>query len=294
VQSYGPLGTQASAVLSNTRVRDNGDPVDMLVESLYQRVVGYLVGDFWQPESQQFERMPIGTTFFVERDLGPGLGSRPYAVTCRHVIEQFRHHVAADTCRGVFLRVNGKSGLAQDVPMRVEDWVLSGNTDLAIAKLNLTLDTPFWCYPIERPQPFGLFEGRGVFFVGMFAESPGIISVQPVVRSGTIARVSASVSVTPNPHSGEEQRISAHLVEAWSWGGESGSPVFAYDDRDKSPKMGFNPGYGVGFELRPALLGVLYGHYRVNLPADMDANSGISIVIPKGAINELLMAPQFV
>jgi hypothetical protein len=172
--------------------------------------------------------------------------------------------------------------------MRREDWVLSDKTDIAVIPSNLPPEIPFWGYPTDRHAPFGLMEGRGVFFVGMFAESPGVISVQPIVRSGIIARVSAEACIEWDSPS-DTRRISAHLVEAWSWGGESGSPVFAYDDSDHSRKMLFNPGYGPGFELRPGLLGVLYGHFPVSLASYPDANSGISIVIPIGGVNELLL-----
>jgi hypothetical protein len=263
-----------------------GDPVDVLIEGLYRQLVGYVMVDIRHDENSPLERVPIGTFFFVSREVGGSWGAIHYAVTCRHVVENLDKHGQQS-----FLRFNDQSGVPRDLLIRAQDWELSARSDIAVAIANFPIRS--WAYPTERIAPFGLFDGQQVFTIGMFASNSGLVNVQPIVRTGTIAHLNATV---PMPLVGGDLSIEAHLIEAWTWGGMSGSPVFVYDERDKSPKMAFDPGYGPGFEMRPALLGVLCGSYPINVEVDgkcVDVNSGIGIVAPFSEINKLLNLDRF-
>ena len=129
--------------------------------------------------------------------------------------------------------------------------------------------------------------------------------MEALVRSGTVAREKARAVITTDISIGETKEVDAFLIEARSWGGESGSPVFAY-----------TPSYSVGgrsFEqmlnedeiyrsiqtmpvemhFHPTLAGVLHGHFTIE-HGGSNQNSGIGIVIPLKAVDEVLKKPFLV
>ncbi len=313
---------QACAV-SYRRLRAIGEPLDMLVDNLYERNVGYVVVEV------KGERQPVGTVFFVGLDLVSTLQTEmltnanldpkqlyavhpTYAVTCRHVIE------AALNAGRTFLRLNKTDGGADDIVSVSSDWVHSERTDISISRLSLPRGFDYWPYPLSARDSTerDLIPGCGVFFVGMFRQLPGSGVVQALVRSGTIARPHVAVPIEIKP--GIEQSVEAHLVEARSWGGESGSPVFVYDEyqrtEDSDPisrSTWISPGFERRYfgdirkprmirasEVHPELLGLLYGHFEI--PTDVTrgekriggvaVNSGIAVVIPVSEIIKTLMS----
>jgi hypothetical protein len=101
-----------------------------------------------------------------------------------------------------------------------------------------------------------------------------------------------------------------------SWGGESGSPVFVYDEhvRVSNPGALYETSGGlyeiqslqrndvVASEVSPWLLGVLYGDFGMPVEVKqngtqiggVDVNAGISVVIPSDDLRTLLMHPALV
>jgi hypothetical protein len=293
--------TACSISCKATRIRAVGDPTDMLVDAQYQKNVGYLVAEFWDDQFQRYDAEPVGTVFFVEQTLGDGFGCVHYAVTCRHVLEGISHN---STCRDIFLRINNLHGLAEDIPLRLADWVLSTHTDVAVARINLPPKFPFWACSMERSLDFSLLPGHGVFFVGLFSSLPGFKSVQAIVRSGTIARLSTRVPIKLNAL----VEVDAHLVELRSWGGESGSPVFVYDEHVRIPYIGDSTSASLrrndlrASDVMPSLLGILHGHFEIPAAVKREdveigglaVNSGIGVVIPASEIKMTLMDERLV
>jgi Trypsin-like peptidase domain len=219
------VARQASAISSKLAdFRASNDSEDMMISTMYDGLVGYIVQEQWDSESQDSSRFPIGTFFFVEHSVGPGAGCAQYIVTCRHVIEGF---IRESSPKRMFIRMNsGAHGFAEDFPIGEGDWVFGGDVDVAVVRWAIPPQRQFWAYPVERSQPFGLYPGQNTFFIGMFSGEPGFVSVQPVVRTGNIARVLSEVPLRFKEDPEESVSCAVHLVEMHSWGGESGSPVF--------------------------------------------------------------------
>src|ERR1700678_3317408 len=93
---------------------------------------------------------------------------------------------------------------------------------------------------MRRPVP-----GDQVFLVGLFIEHPGADSrIQPLIRTGSVANEDATVDVQRDLSVEEWVSTNAYLIESRSWGGESGSPVFAYHENLKVE--GTHPGFWHG------------------------------------------------
>ena len=88
------------------------DPINMLVDGLYQKNVGYFVGEF-EDESGQLMRYSMGTVFFVVESLYPVPEFVEYAITCRHLLEKATGYPGF--CN-LFIRVNGRDGEASRHP----------------------------------------------------------------------------------------------------------------------------------------------------------------------------------
>jgi hypothetical protein len=296
-------------------IRVVGEPLDMLVEEFYRENVGYLVAQVWDEDRNDWMSRPEGTVFFIQLST-PGLfGFIYYAVTCRHVIEGIRDG-GSGYRKTVFIRVNDLKGEAQDVPFMVDDWILGKETDVAVIRIHFGPSLVWWAYPMYNGGAEKLKPGHDVFFVGLFAPLPGDGSVQAIVRSGKVARPSTKVSVTLNPYSGESVIVDAYVVEANSWGGESGSPVFVYEQKyvPAEPPLqtiADNPEIWAREErnrekivgrVEPKLLGLLHGHFLIKRTVmrgqteigGVDVNSGIAVVIPAEGIRATLMDERLV
>jgi hypothetical protein len=283
----------------------------MIVDELYRDNVGYVMADRWDADTQKMVRSPLGTAFFVGVGLGERLrlGTVVYAVTCKHVVLPGPNE---DSPQALFVRVNRRDGTLADIPCNQEQWTLNAETDVAVAHLRLGPDLKTWHYPISEHVRSGepkIKTGHDVFFVGMFAPVPGVDSVEALVRFGAVARHSARVGIRAYPGT-DVIEVDAHLVQGMAWGGESGSPVFAYEqehklsgrelDRSLSVALtGFPIGdSAVEFEIEPRLIGMLHGHYPIDeIPIGnftLEVNSGIAIVIPFGKIMATLMDEKLV
>jgi len=304
LRSYGPRATVPSRgipwTISHVRAKPPGfEPnhpehvscIEMRIGRLYHRFVGYLMELVWDPATSTYFSDPVGTVFFVEYGLDDGRGVVRYAITCRHVIEG----LIRNNCDHGFLRVNDPHGQGLDFPTNPREWVLSERADVAAIRFDLPAEETYWAYPIER-TPEGIMDAQTVFFIGMFALVPGATSVQAIVRTGTIARHSSSIPLCFQADPKESIESIVHLIEMRSWGGESGSPVFVYDERSPEDQYYTDPGYLGRHQARPHLLGMLHGQLEVEKTVSQGgqpigtsrANSWIGVVIPIGDIQTLL------
>lgn len=80
-----------------------------------------------------------------------------------------------------------------------------------------------------------------------------------------------------------------HLIESFAWPGESGSPVYLYEETHKA----LPPEGRIGPETRPTLIGLLHGHMPIEYYGQM-VNSGIAVVVPIKNLYELLQDPGLI
>jgi len=277
------------------------EPNHMLVDGLYQKNIGYFVGEF-EDASEQLERHEMGTVFFVSESLYPLAGFVEYAVTCRHVLEKANSYSGF---RDSYIRVNGRDGKYLDIPSNLGDWVVSAETDVAVFRFNCPPDVKIFSHPASKHM-HEILPGHELFLIGMFSLMPDYESVQVLVRSGHVARPFVeNVPITLNPDKPEDVTlVTAHLIESLAWSGQSGSPVYIHDQYQLAlPPLIDDLGHPVvdrslhrskivATEVRPPLLGLLHG--SLNLPQSehggVEMNSGIAIVIPAEQIHSLIRA----
>lgn len=270
----------------------------MLIDEQFRKSVALLTVDIGSRRTAAgtgaLVGIPIGGDYWVN-----------YLVTALHVIHGSRKYGPLN------LRLNvrpehvapGALGFA-DIPIALEAWIEHPTTDVAIAQLpGFTEKVDCKVIPHEMiasneyvaTQKVGV--GDAVFFAGLFSQHPGQQRFQPIIRFGTISMMPHE-KITTQIIQGVNTQVDAYLVEARSWGGHSGSPMFIYYPPDREPGR-----LQVG-ATAPALLGIVSGHYRIpNEPEALrdsldstqgSANSGIAAVIPAQAILDLLNGDELV
>ena len=235
--------------------------------------------------------IPRGTAFFVSV---PSEVHNDivfiYVVTAKHVAKRLEG-------REFLVRANTAAGGSVFVPSgkQVVWWYHHTDESVDVAALA-------WAPPKEiehKHIPTSMFltdevirdkkigTGDEVFITGLFVHLAGSERNLPIVRMGNIAMMPGE----PVPTS--MGNIEAHLIEARSIGGLSGSPAFV---RETIPS-GIGPFY---------LLGLMHGHWdippeRMHDEATADAeetvgrvNMGIAIVVPAKKILEVLNQPRLV
>jgi hypothetical protein len=236
---------------------------------------------------------PRGTGFFVHDNDADGL----FLVTARHVVEQAR------ATGSLWVQAFRQGEL---VPVDVSDfdnWHVSDTTDVAVRPFRSEalgdhgfLSTTSFAMPEWLEQNW-VGPGDEVFFIGLFAALAKEERGRPIVRFGNISlRSGEPVPITNADCS--VSRVVAWLVEARSWGGQSGSPAFVWLQPMRYPGQFVVPAWsgdpGAGGVLDPKdqvhLLGMVVGHFDlkqdvtfasdVSARASVAANSGVAIVIP--------------
>jgi hypothetical protein len=276
----------------------------LIIDEQFRKCVAFLVLDGIDPVSKQPKRSPIGTGFFVGVPVGD-VGTDAFLVTARHVIE------GARPFGRLFVRLNkkGQPGFT-DFASSPDDWLVHPTTDVAVLPVNtIPQDAYEWLWlPQEMlagddylsgPEN-GVFEGDDIFFVGLFTPQAGTEHSHPIVRFGNVSltpREKVSIKLSPDP-AATRVPVDAYLVEARSWGGQSGSPAFMFYAPDRRPGT-----LTVGAP-RFALLGVTHGHFDIEQKvkligarggeAAVDLNAGIAVVIPAQKVIDQLMHKDLV
>jgi len=246
-----------------------------------------------------------GTGFFIsipDSRLGQN-GSFVYLVTNRHMVEpEEEHRKLRVTKRTIRLNLKkqgaGFNSLDGDIPLGVR-WFFPKDSSVDLAVLPMAPDFNIFDY---QAFPISLFatkdiveskviaEGDPVLFCGFFYQYPGQKKMQPIIRQGILAMMPDENLTTTL---GKPGRI--YLTEAHVFGGNSGSPMFVniLGLRNGALDVG-------GFSYR--LLGVVSGYYPETedlrleeartLSGRIEANSGISMVVPVDELKTLLDLPE--
>jgi hypothetical protein len=170
-----------------------------------------------------------GTAFLVAHQEG-GFWFN-YVVTARHVAEQ----VQPDN--GIVVRLNTPDGLAASIDIDTEiGWRFhpDDTVDLAVSHINLgkdEFDVVFYTLAdmVRRDSSqYRVRCGDPIAVVGLFRLHPGTQRNTPVVHSGNIALLpdaNEKIEIT-NRVTGQKKLVEAYLVEAQTFEGLSGAPVF--------------------------------------------------------------------
>lgn len=223
----------------------------------------------------------------------------PYVVTARHVIEAVQERTTEDK---VLLRLNTRDGGTEIISSDVSQWRFHPSEATAdVAVIQWAPDEKKFDYQTipasmlitdDIAKQHSIGPGDEVFFPGLFVNHYGKKRNLPIIRIGDIAAMAEEPVSTK-----DYGDIDAHLVEARSIGGLSGSPVFVHlvVGRGEQIVLGARPSF--------YLLGLMHGHYDSPL-TDKDANvddseqaervnMGIAIVVPSGKIRELIDQVDF-
>jgi hypothetical protein len=141
----------------------------------------------------------------------------------------------------------------------------------------------------EKSQKENIGAGDEVFIVGLFSYHSGSRKNLPIIRMGNIAMMSDANEPVQTSAFGN---MEAYLIEARSFGGMSGSPVFV----TKEIALG---------RTQIHLLGLIHGHWDISPEKIMDSasedagskpnvNLGIAIVAPAKKILETIYRAELV
>lgn len=249
----------------------------------------------YEPGVSRF--IPVGTAFFV----GVGVGRDrviKYIITARHVIENSRP-------RGpLYLRCVNNDGATKIFELPQEFWWSHPTADVAAARIAFPLeDYGISFLPLdylasrEYMQQNDIGIGDHLVISGLFAQYIGSTRDEPLLRFGRIALIPSEKIRVPAQGGSPEMQMDAILAEAAAWGGQSGSPAFVYCSIDRQ----LFAGNRLQLQLpRPALLGLIHGHYTISQPISgeeeyrVPLNAGIAILVPAEKIIELLNLPEVV
>jgi hypothetical protein len=271
---------------------------DMWVDDYVRQCVLFLGNK--DAKTERFH--PRATAFVVSIHEG-GLGFR-YVVTAEHAIAGF-------STKGwdIYVRSNLRDGGVREDNWAAAHWFFhpeSGSTDVAVAPIEFHPEEEYRQIVLRtdgstqsqggiaatsdliEEKRIGL--GDEVFIIGLFRSHYGRQRNIPIIRVGNLAMLKGEPVLTD--YCGYTE---AHLVEARSISGLSGSPVFVHVPM-------FHPRSGTITQF--FLLGLMHGHFDIkNLNEDTvvdDAeatkgiNSGIGVVIPVEKILETIDQPELV
>jgi hypothetical protein len=272
----------------------------MLVDEQFRQCVAFLLVDRYDQDTHALKKVPVATTFFVGMPVG-GSASAVYAVSARHVIDGTRSDGT------LYIRFNLKQGGFSDFPTDQDSWICHPSTDVAVIPLNASAEQADIKYisigmllSDDAVVNRRIGTGDEVFFVGLFSQFSGQERNQPILRFGNISLMPHEpIPAKLYPGTGHAPvLIDAYLVEARSWGGQSGSPAFVYYRPDRDPGMVHIGGPG------PELLGLVHGHHNIQEEVSFTGNvfgkgkvpinAGIAVVVPAQKIIDVLMQEDLV
>ncbi len=262
----------------------------------------------------------LGTAFIVvhrnELAVSDLSKSFLYIVTAKHVIDGLGRAECG-------IRINNKDGTASLLQAPHKWWTHPSDltADVAVVPFGPPPDAPFQfsAFPTEafateeNIEKAKIGVGDEVFITGLFAHNIGDKQNLPIVRMGNVALMAGE------PIPAHDYNMDAHLIEARSIGGLSGSPALVrqtvsvalsqnikFKDEevirelppDQWPKDAiFVTGVGPFF-----LLGLMHGHWdiaakqknEILLSADRKGavNLGIALVVPATKILETINHPE--
>ncbi len=254
-------------------------------------------------ENENGKLVPNGTAFFVgvKNASDPNISS-VYLVTAKHVL------CKPDTTKfldKVFVRLNKKEGGSEigAIPIKAEGKKRTvfthndPNVDIAVipffpdqAKYDFKFIPDDMIITREAYKELKIREGSEVFFTGLFSGHPGVERNYPIVRFGRVALVTdEKIEWEPG------KQMDLYLIEAGSYGGNSGSPVFFSLGSDREPGSII-----IGSPIYK-LAGVMQGTYldaheiKVIETKNVSyalSSMGIAAVVPGYKLHELLFSEE--
>jgi hypothetical protein len=237
-----------------------------------------------------------------------------YVITAKHVVHTNSNDLTSPLFTTLWIRVNNKSGGSS---MYALNLITSGQAQSIFFHSDPSVDiaviaiTPTDVDAVDiKSLPENMLTtaddfkslnigvGTDMFFTGMFTGFLGEKRSYPIVRFGKLAMIpDEKVNFSGPPAEG-------YLMEAFSFGGNSGSPVFFYPSPDNTPgaiRLGPRPikiaGVMRGFfgDFEPIQLvqtqTAVQDQPRPPIPVS-NGNSGIAFVVPARFISEILHSPE--
>lgn len=253
-------------------------------------------------KNEKGELIANGTGFFVgvKNTSNPDFSS-VYLVTAKHVLYKSNTTDFLDT---VFVRLNEKKGSSQIVVIPI---ITEGEKRNVFTHCDSSVDIaiiPFFpdqekfdfkFLPEDRITTKEAFkelkirEGSDVFFTGLFTPYPGAERNYPIVRFGRVALV------TDEKIEWQGELMDLYLVEAGSYGGNSGSPVFFYlgSDREPGSLMIGSP----ILKLAGVMKGTFLDAQEIKVVETKEvsiavSNMGIAAVVPGYKLHEILFSNE--
>jgi hypothetical protein len=272
-----------------------------------------VVAFVYVPSGDGGARQPAGTCFLVgvPSPANP-IRSWVYAVTNQHVLIDERTRTWFPN---IWLRLNTRAGGSEFVPIALQAFPFGKNlfpshepgVDLALIQIGpldpsrfdlMLLPTAIITTAADQTK---VSPGTDLFFSGMFSEYLGSTKMEPIVRFGRVAMLPQE---KVNFYGVTEDLM---LAEVFSFGGNSGSPVFYYEGMERengnaivfgAPTMklaGVMQGFFLGNE-HPIGSAAASGGAAVQTPQGaipvFPPNSGIAAVIPAQKILDILDYPE--
>ena len=258
---------------------------------------------FGSPDPSTDDKTIYGGTGFLVLHREEGC-TFPYLVTARHVAEQ------AQPGSKVFVRVNNKDDKTS-IPMELDEiyWAYHSDRTVDVAVTPAYLDPAEWdvaYYELaDRVQPSSSQNrvqwGDDICIVGLFHWHSGQERNVPIVHSGTIALLPESNEkvLIQNRTTKKKERVEVYLVEAQTFEGLSGAPVFqreAVGLRDFPEHNGGRAIVNTGAQLLGVYSGAWDGPPSEALAADRKWGAdrripaGMGLVVPAERIVETIMS----
>jgi hypothetical protein len=224
-----------------------------------------------------------------------------YLITAKHVISKPNSTEFFDK---VFLRLNKKEGGSAILALPI---VYDGNNKTVFCHSDPSVDIAVIpCLPDQNVFDFKFLpddmitttveykdlkirEGSEVFFTGLFSPYLGAEKNYPVVRFGRVALV------TDEKIPFGDKKRDLYLIEAGSYGGNSGAPVFFYLGADREP------GRLILGSTVLKLAGIMEGTFldakeikvvETKTISIAQSNMGIAAVVPSYKLHEILFSNE--
>ena len=253
-------------------------------------------------KNEKGELIANGTGFFVgvKNTSNPDFFS-VYLVTAKHVIYKSNTTDFLDT---VFVRLNKKEGGSQIgvIPIITEgekrNVFTHSDSSVDIAIIPFLPDQEKFDFKFlpedmittkEAFKELKIREGSDVFFTGLFTPYMGSERNYPIVRFGRVALV------TDEKIEWQGKLMDLYLIEAGSYGGNSGSPVFFYlgSDREPGSLMVGSP----IIKLAGVMQGTFLDVHEIKVVETKEvpiafSNMGIAAVVPGYKLHEILFSDE--
>lgn len=250
--------------------------------------------------------IPNGTGFFVgvKDENDPNI-NYIYLVTAKHVLLDDK---TSSLSNSIYVRLNKKTGDSQFFeillcgPNAVKVYFHEDSAvDIALIPFAPDINV-FDCkwIPVDIITTKEIFkesrirEGDDVFFVGLFTPYYGNQRNYPITRFGRVALITDEKIPWQDKKDATRQMLELYLVEAQSFGGNSGSPVFFQMNPTREPGS-------IVKNFKVLLAGVMKGCYldakeiqviETNKNPISLENVGIAAVVPAYRLYELLFSDE--